>query len=392
MGSFESFLELKLTSADTVGAIAAIQKNGIILYDTMAEDDLVVVFRVRRKDLQTVQSIAVRRGERLEILKRHGLYWKMKRLLKRPVLVIGVLLLFFLSAFIPTRVFFVRVEGNDTIPTRLILEEAEKCGISFGASRSAVRSEKVKNALLDALPELKWAGVNTSGCVATITVRQREISQVQKTGTGVSNIVAIRDGFILSGTATKGNPMFVVGQSVKAGDVLISGYTDCGLSIRATEAVGEVFAQTNRKISVLAPKDYMVRNEKCAEIRKYALIIGKNRINFYKDSGILDSSCVKMSKIVQLTLPGGFTLPIYWVTETWEVYSAENAQQSSEETKAQISAYAEEYIVGQMIAGQILAKQEYFTDEDSLEVEFTCREMIGQVQTEEIITPNGERN
>ncbi len=392
MGILESSLVLKLTSADTLGAIAAIQKNGIILYDTMTEDDLVVVFRVRRKDLQTVQSIAAQRGERLEILKRHGLYWKMKRLLKRPVLVVGVLLLLLLSAFIPTRVFFIQVEGNDTIPTRLILEQAEKCGICFGASRSALRSEKVKNALLDALPELKWAGVNTSGCVATITVRERQITQVQKTGTGVSNIVAIRDGFILSGTATKGNPIFEVGQSVKAGDVLISGYTDCGLSIRATEAMGEIFAQTNRKISVLAPKDYMVRNEKSAEIRKYALIIGKNRINFYKDSGILDSSCVKMSKIVQLTLPGGFTLPIYWVAETWEVYSAEKAQQSSEETRAQISDFAEEYIVKQMIAGQILTKQEYFTDEDSLDVEFTCREMIGQVQTEEIITPNGERN
>ena len=74
MGILESSLVLKLTSADTLGAIAAIQKTGIILYETMAEDDLVVVFRVRRKDIQTVQSIAVQRGERLEILNHLGLY------------------------------------------------------------------------------------------------------------------------------------------------------------------------------------------------------------------------------------------------------------------------------------------------------------------------------
>lgn len=385
-------LKVRLVSADTPGALTAIQSSGVILYETEILDDLTVDFRIKRQDFRNVERIAKRRGDTLRIIKRYGAYWRLIGGIKRPFLVFGFLLLFTISTYIPTRVLFIRVEGNSTVPTRLILEEAAKCGIHFGASRRVVRSEKVKNALLDAMPQLKWAGVNTSGCVATITVRPRDRADPPKLSTGVSNIIAARDGYILSGTVTRGNPLFSVGQSVKAGDILVSGYTDCGLSIRATEAEGEIFARTNRELSVISAEEFAVRQENSRTVRKYALIIGKKRINLYKDSGILDSSCVKMTDIRQLTLPGGFGLPLYLVIETWTDYSVEESSLEPEEAKMIMIQFADDYITGQMAAGQILSKQEQFSDDFSLNAKFTCQEMIGQVQTEEIIKPNGERN
>ena len=388
--SLDGMIALRLTSADIGEALAVIQKENIVLFGVSSTDDpLSVTFQMRRRDFRRFRAIANKRCLDYKIIKRNGIYWSVKSLAKRPVLVFGLAFLLVLVCFLPTRIYFFQVEGNENIPANYILEKCSACGITFGASRREVRSEKVKNALLEAIPQLQWAGVNTSGCVATISVRERsDVEKIIPTQ-GVSSIVASRDGVITQVTVTKGNGVCSVGQAVRAGQVLISGYTDCGIAIRGERAEGEIFALTERKLSVALPTERTEKGEIIRQEKKYSLIIGKKRINFYKDSGILDSSCVKMSKIVQLTLPGGFTLPIYWVAETWEVYSAKNAQQSSEETRAQISDFAEKYIVGQMIAGQILSKQEYFTDEDSLDVEFTCREMIGQVQTEEIITPNG---
>ena len=92
-------------------------------------------------------------------------------MLFRPVLLAGLGILFLLAMYLPSRVLFIRVEGNMQIPDRQILAAAEECGIRFGASRREVRSEKVKNALLSSVPQLQWAGVNTAGCVATISVR-----------------------------------------------------------------------------------------------------------------------------------------------------------------------------------------------------------------------------
>ena len=99
-----------------------------------------------------------------------------------------------------------------------------------------------------------------------------------------------------------------------------------------------------------------------------------------------------MTDIKQLTLPGGFGLPVYLVTETWTRSTVEESCLHPAEAQLIMSQFADGYITGQMVAGQILTKQEQFSDDYSLNVKFTCQEMIGQVQTEEIITPNGERN
>ena len=97
-------------------------------------------------------------------------------------------------------------------------------------------------------------GVNTSGCVATVSVRERTDPEVTEQDSAVSNIVASRDGFIVSATVTRGNFLCRVGQSVKAGQVLISGYTDCGICIQATRAEGEIYAQTSRDFAAVTPR------------------------------------------------------------------------------------------------------------------------------------------
>ena len=141
----------------------------------------------------------------------------MKGLLSRPVLLGGMGLLLAASLYLPSRVLFIRVEGNSVVDTREILAAAEACGIRFGASRREVRSEKVKNNLLEKVPDLQWAGVNTAGCVATISVRERQITAEEQAEEAVTHLVAARDGYIVSTTVTQGTPLVQVGQTVRAG-------------------------------------------------------------------------------------------------------------------------------------------------------------------------------
>ena len=69
-------------------------------------------------------------------------------------------------------------ERVDVAAARKILERAEYCGVHFGAKAGSVRSEQVKNRLLFEIPELRWAGVNTTGCTAVITVAERQSGEV----------------------------------------------------------------------------------------------------------------------------------------------------------------------------------------------------------------------
>ena len=78
--------------------------------------------------------------------------------------------------------------------------------------------------------------MNTRGCVAVISVRERpEEAQVDRPGT-VSAVTAAQDGIIERVTVTNGTALCRPGQAVRAGETLISGYTDCGRTIRAGRA------------------------------------------------------------------------------------------------------------------------------------------------------------
>ncbi len=388
--SLSGMVSIEILSADPTATLAYLYSKEIPLQNVCVPDELTLLITVQRPYFKNVVSILDRRGEKWKMIGRRGLFWSFRAMLSRPVLIAGLGILILLTMVLPTRIFFFNVEGNQNIPSRRIIDLASQCGIQFGADRRAVRSEKVKNALLRAIPELEWVGINTSGCVVTISVRERNSVEKVIDNQGVSSIVAVRDGVISEVTVTAGSAACKPGQAVKAGQVLISGYTDCGLSIRAERAKGEIFATTNRELSLILPKNTAQRGEKISQTKNYFLIIGKKRINFFQDSGNLDTSCVKMYEEKYVTLPGGFQLPVAIVTETCISYDHSTDAATLEQERNILLSGAERYLRSHMLAGKILSREESVSQEDAcirMEGTYECLEMIGREQNEEIIAP-----
>lgn len=384
--SLFGMVTVELTSAEPTQAMAQCNRMGIALFGVVWVDGLTVRFRLRRSDYRKLKALVQRRGDRLRLAGRRGSYWVLRGMLRRPILLGGGLLFLCLSLWLPSRILFVQIEGNTQIPTRKILEQAQICGIDFGAKRRDVRSEKMKNALLEAIPELQWAGINTSGCTAVISVRERTQTERTAESGGVSSLVAAVDGVILEMTVTRGNPLCKVGQAVKAGQVLVSGYTDCGICVRAEQAQGEIFGETSRKSTVSMAANYVQKGEITALEKKYSLLLGKKRINFYKGSGILDTTCDKMYAQTYLLLPGGFQLPVALVTEQWTWRETADAEYPEAEARQLLSRQAADGLKRQMVAGTIRQKYETLHREDGvfrLYGRYVCTEMICKTRTEE---------
>ena len=381
-------IRLRLISASPNDALRAISQRGIVLRNIKQIDQLTVTFVAQRHDMEMINQTAQRRGERLELLGQQGTCWGIRRLLRRPVLMCGILFVFFLALFLPTRVFFIQVEGNSAVPTRLILEQAAHCGIRFGTSTRQVRSEKMKNALLQSIPQLQWAGINTSVCIAVISVREKTLPETVEPPYPVSSMVAVRDGYITQIAVTAGSAACKTGQSVKAGQLLISAYTDCGLYIRAVKAKGEVFADTCRQISVMMPSRALQVSEITQTKRKYALILGKKQINFSKDSGISGIECDRIKSVHYVTLPGGFRLPIAVSVITELHYETVTTDIAGPDASDTLFDTAHRQLLGTMVAGKILHAKETVTAMDGvhlLEGSYQCNEMIGVSRTEEIM-------
>ena len=361
------WVRLRLTSADCTGRLRELARE-LRLENIRFSNELTAEFSVLRGE-----KVPAREGDILETVAVGGLPVVLGTVRRWWMVTAFALLLAAMTLFLQSRVLFVTVEGNDRVPARLILERAEECGVYFGVPSRDIRSEQVKNHLLWAIPQLRWAGVNIRGCCAVLSVAERQQGEPPEE-TAPGDIVAAMDAVVTDVFPGTGSVPVSPGQAVRAGDVLISGATDLGLLVRTDRAEGEVYGLTRRILEAKLPAEQTVRQENGRIIRKFFLRIGKKYVNFSNDSGILYGTCVKMRTVNYLTLPGGFVLPVALVTDTYRLCDMQTVSReiNAEKLLMQIRQYVRE----QMTAGTILSEEHQLSD-GVLTAVFECREMIG---------------
>lgn len=380
---------LEITCADCADLLNKMQKEQIRVKNIIYKGGLELQITVFGRDIRRVRHLVQKHGGTFRIIHISVIHENARRIKKHPAVLLIVLFLLLVTLWVPRRVFFISVAGSTNVPANEILEAAEVCGLRFGIARRSVRSEVIKNALLQEIPQLQWAGVNTRGCTATISVREKTTQEIAENADNqVCSIVAIRDGIIQDCTVYRGNQLCSTGQAVKAGQTLVSGYTDCGTMIKATRADAEITALTFRDLEVLTPVATAVRGQVETKRIHYGLRIGKKVINFLKGSGNSDASCVKIYSEKSVCLPGGFVLPISLIRET--VISYENAEQLPivSEEEQWLEDFSQTYLKASMIAGDVVSAQtELIPGEgfSSLRGRFACIEMIGQIKYEQML-------
>jgi len=393
--SISGMIMVEITSADPVALFEILSKARIPLFCVLQKTELVYQFSICRRDYKKIDRIIKKRSDSMRVIHRHGLYWHITAWKNRWILTGTFLILLGMSFILPSRILFIEVSGNQNLSTREILEAAEDCGIFFAASRKHVRSENVKNELLSALPQLQWAGINTAGCRAVISVRERNIQRDYIDENIVTNMIAEQDAYILSVTATKGTAMVQPGDTVIKGQVLISGYTDCGLYIEASRASGEVLAQTKRSITAIMPDiQHILSNINDTQYR-ISLLVGKKRINLWKDSRISDGVCGRMYKEYFISLPGGFQLPVALCIDRYTFYESEDTVIPETDALKLLQQFSEDQLIRMMIAGQILLKQHHLNSSEGrymLTSIYSCTEIIGLESREQIGEQNGKGN
>lgn len=390
--SFMGIGKMTVTSAYPAGTLQAISNSGVSLYHIQQTGDFCVSFQSDRSNIAQIRKICAKRGDQLDIDGLIGIFYYFISLLRRPVFVIGIALWLIFALWLSGRILFVLVAGNHTIPSQYIMEQAADCGIGFGAERVEVRSESVKNELLSRIPQLQWAGINTNGCVATVSVQEKTNTPTDEKTQFIFDLIAKTDSIITDITVTQGTAMCQIGQAVKRGETLISSYRDNGIFLEYVGAKGEVYGNTKHVIQAVAMRQGMKRARIIRQEEKISVIIGKKQINFYNDSGILDTTCVKIYDIKELTLPGGYVLPIKIVTQYITYYDTVPCT-LPEDSFEWMADYTDTYLKSTMVAGQIQNRDlQHQVDEETYQLmgQYDCHEMIGNYNTEEKWSQNGE--
>ncbi len=371
----------ELVSAEPGQALTDCTAHGIHLRNPALTSPLTLRFTVTKADWEKLVILSAQRGEKCTMVREYGLAVAARKWKSRLPFWTILILLCTASLYLPKRVLFLKVEGNQQVSTRQILEAAESSGLRFWTKSSQVRSEDLKNNLLSLIPELQWAGVNFSGSVAVISVTERLDAEPIKDRQQLTNVVSARDGIVVEMSILGGEAQCRLGQAVRKGELLVSGCVDHEHTVQYTQADAEIYALTQHEIETVLPEETGQKHYTGRTERSYSILLGRKRINLSRNSGISTGSCDKMIERITLPLPEGYALPCYLLIETKNYYTAEPTQVT--EPQEMLEDAAALLVEQGMLAGEILSTSTKFSQANGahiLKMTSSCREMIARQQ------------
>ena len=314
--SLRSRTEVRVTGAELWRFLDGCGRAGIRLTDVRAEDEFTCTVSLRPRDLPAAKRLAERTGCHITVLRNRGAAAAARRLRRKRALLAGLAIMAALLCASGLFVWDIRVAFNDSsISDGRILRVLAQQGVGVGSFYPAFRGERIRTRALCTLPELSFLAVNVRGCRAEVTARAAVPPPEIWTAAEPGDVTARRSGVIASMAVLSGREQVSRGDAVVPGQVLIAG------TAAEPHARGEIRAYTFYELTAAAPLLQTVKTPTGPARRRFALIVGEQRINFYPGSGILPPECDKMTKEIPLGFGNAFSLPVRWITETRQSYT-----------------------------------------------------------------------
>lgn len=229
---------------------------GVRLWGVRLQDERMRFYCFAR-DYRALRPCARAACVRMRVRRKRGFPFIVHRYRHHKGLLVGAALYAAILMALAPRIWVVDVVGCPPEMADEVMAQTEEMGVRVGARMADIDIKAVEITALDRLPMLSWITVNPSGAVARVEVAVREEQPDILDLSVPSNMVAVRDGQILSTRVVSGECRVMVGEGVGVGTVLIGGRVESEeLGVRLYRAYGEVMAQTERQITVTVPLEY----------------------------------------------------------------------------------------------------------------------------------------
>ena len=280
------------------------QKNSYNMYITVQE-------------FRKLKPIIRKTGTKVTIVKRIGLPFFFHKYRKRKLFFGGAvfcaLMIYILSLFI----WEIEILGNLTRTDETVIEFLQETKVRHGMWKKDVDCERIVKNIRKEFDDIIWVSAHVQGTKLYIHVRENadtfetDVAQEEKP----CDIIAEKDGTIVSIVTRKGVPLVKAGDQVKAGDVLVTGeidvFNDNGEIIHShyensdADIIAETTVEYEKKLSFSYDAKKEMRSKRYGvdlKYRDYIITLGylKNKYSEWE----------QYTAEKQLKIPPSFYLPI----------------------------------------------------------------------------------
>jgi len=313
--------ELELFGAFPAGILNTAASEGLEIWNVESADENTVRLHTWEESLPTIEKLAEKNACEIRILSRVGGRGARRRILRRPALLIGAAVMAGLLLVSSFFIWDVEVRGTKELSRARVLRTLEDCGFGVGSFWPGLNTELLRSEVMLRLPEIGWMTVNVSGSRAVVAVVERTEKPEMYDGQAPADLVASRDALVRRVNTLAGCPAVKEGQIVTKGELLIGGDLESLTGEnRRVRAKGSVMADTWYEISAVCPEKEQMKTPSGVPHSRFALIVGKKRVNLYIGSGKTIDGCDKIISEYTLGLEGLFSTPIRLVRERFLPY------------------------------------------------------------------------
>lgn len=309
-----------------------------------------------------LREIAGELAAEIHIVRRTGLPEIWRRVRRRYVLLVAAALLPVVLAVGGGFIWTFEVSGADTVSEEQILQALERCGVRIGTRGVGLDQDALRNRVLPLLPDVVYLTVNVRGCTARVQVVERTRPPHLYSDSEKQHLVAAKSGLVTEVRALDGVSCVKAGDTVEAGQLLISGVADSPRGARYLRATGSVTARTWYTLAVSVPLRELEGSEG-EKTTSFAVTVGRQRIKIFEKGSALPMDCAKIVERTAAIRLFGLSLPLRWTRETVTSLAAV----PREELLAAAKAEGETLLLRQLTATVGEGGQVVKTD-------FTCRD------------------
>ena len=182
-----------------------------------------------------------------------GLIGLLYRVWKHPGIIAGAAAALFLYVWLGGVVWEVRIHSEKDIDEDIVLSELAESGLYEGVWAAKVDSDRVVAEFLSKDSGVAFATIHMRGVVAEVELIQRDTPSKTEPAREPCNLVSTRDAVITDITVYAGKPSVKIGQTVAAGDLLVTGVlTDVG-GTRLLPAAATVMGRVEEVVKIEVP-------------------------------------------------------------------------------------------------------------------------------------------
>ncbi len=389
------WVEIQVTGASPEEFFNLLARENFGFWRPRQVDATTWTFRVSIWDWHRVPPLALRARCEARLLRRGGLPGLLWQLRFRYALLAGLCISTVAVGILSQFILTVRVSGNVEVPTGAILSQLRAQGVRPGAFGPSLDVRNISHGVILELPELSWMTINVKGTVAEVLVREGDPRPELVDEDVPAHIVAKHSGIITHMDATRGQAWVKKGDTVVAGDTLISSWVDFveppgatadlgGMLVRAS---GKVEARVWHTLKAEIPLEATQKVYSGREKARWSVEIFGHLLNFYRKGGISYGEYDKITAYHTAALPGDRQLPITLRKEVFREYTTQSAEIDRKKAETMLKAQLDQRLVPLVEDGEVLKKDYSAQVQDGLltvTLVAECRQNIAQTVEEPV--------